>query len=822
MTASQTKWTTWIFELAAISTIVLGVVLCILSLSHTGVTYDEPNYIHASLQVATHFTFELENTILHPPLMFLLNGYLLKWAPQADLLSAVHLARIVDLLLFFPITALLLYLWSRELFGRRGALVSTVLFAGCPLVLAHARLATTDMAACFTFFAAFFALWRLYSKTTPQRTLICGLALGLAFLAKYSTVLIVPIAIVVFLLAWGVARLRRDEADAGMVRCGRQLLALLSAAAVGVIVVLLAYGMTGAFQPLSELPFQSRFFQSLAEIPLLKSVPIPLPEPYLLGLDFQKQITETGFTSFLMGQKYYHGVWYYFPIGFLTKMPLPFILLLALGIAGLIRRRSEAVASWLFVLCPALLFCLYLTFLNTSNAGVRYALPAVPFFAVAAGACLREGGRFAMWKHAAVGVLCLWLLAGTILVHPYYLAYQNEAAGGPRNAFRIWAGSDLDWGQDRAAAVAYAAEQRGAQSIEPRPGALPQTGRILIGVNELHDCLRPREILGWLQPFEPADTIGYTYLLYTLTLDDFRSLARDNPRDPKACFALAGALLDDGRLKDCREEIDRGLALEPQDAELLFLEGILHHRAKQKGRALRSWREVIEQSPLYIEVYTPLRFVLLRQGLLDEARRVRRVWITNEIRLAHVEGVPDDVSRLKAAAEQGRADAAELCVLTVKAWLDEDTAQSLRYARQAVVCDPNHTQALGNLLFLITEHPEGGSYGEAKNLLDTLDHLRGRVKARFTPQMNVPGDRIVFGSILTFRTPSRAEVEARFVIQGRLKTDPAKLAATVSRLVSEGRLPEAQELLLAGQELFPDHRPLRDLEATMNSQESGL
>lgn len=33
-------------------------------------------------------------------------------------------------------------------------------------------------------------------------------------------------------------------------------------------------------------------------------------------------------------------------------------------------------------------------------------------------------------------------------VHPHYLAYFNELAGGPRSGYRILVDSNLDWGQD--------------------------------------------------------------------------------------------------------------------------------------------------------------------------------------------------------------------------------------------------------------------------------------------------------------------------------------------------------------------------------------
>ena len=43
-----------------------------------------------------------------------------------------------------------------------------------------------------------------------------------------------------------------------------------------------------------------------------------------------------------------------------------------------------------------------------------------------------------------------WYGVSVARVHPHYLAYFNEAAGGPANGYRLLVDSSLDWGQDLA------------------------------------------------------------------------------------------------------------------------------------------------------------------------------------------------------------------------------------------------------------------------------------------------------------------------------------------------------------------------------------
>jgi hypothetical protein len=95
------------------------------------------------------------------------------------------------------------------------------------------------------------------------------------------------------------------------------------------------------------------------------------------------------------------GWWYYFPVAFALKTPLP-VLLLSLGglVWAVLRlRRARDARLLLLLLPPAFFTCLLM--LSTINIGVRYYLPAYTFFFVAAGAMLDDllaRARRAGWR----------------------------------------------------------------------------------------------------------------------------------------------------------------------------------------------------------------------------------------------------------------------------------------------------------------------------------------------------------------------------------------------------------------------------------------
>lgn len=127
------------------------------------------------------------------------------------------------------------------------------------------------------------------------------------------------------------------------------------------------------------------------------------------------------------------------------KTPLAFLLLVAAGIAG---RRKDAQNSWPGMwgaLASAAGILLVATIFGNINLGIRHILPVYSGLSIVAA----EGLLSLMRRQATralAAALAIWLVAGSALAHPDYLAYFNELAGSRPE--RILIDSDLDWGQD--------------------------------------------------------------------------------------------------------------------------------------------------------------------------------------------------------------------------------------------------------------------------------------------------------------------------------------------------------------------------------------
>jgi hypothetical protein len=112
----------------------------------------------------------------------------------------LELARL-GVLPFFWIACLVVYWWGRRYFSESVAVAAVLLFSFLPPVLAHAGLATTDMALTAFLGAAFLSGLIWVEHPTPAHAALFGASTGLAMLSKFSTLAFFP-AGVGLALAW--------------------------------------------------------------------------------------------------------------------------------------------------------------------------------------------------------------------------------------------------------------------------------------------------------------------------------------------------------------------------------------------------------------------------------------------------------------------------------------------------------------------------------------------------------------------------------------------------------------------------------------------
>jgi len=355
------------------------------------------------------------------------------------------------------VLALAVFLWARRLWGLPAGLLALALCVLDPDVLAHGHLVTNDLPVVLFVFLAVVAFERMVERVTAGRLVAVALAVGAAFATKFSALALPPILVALAVVVaarpepLAIAIGRRERMVVGF---GRKIaalaLALVAIAALALVVVWAAYGFHSALTP---DPAVDAFLHSRDTPPASPVLRIAaaltrgrlLPEAWVWGfLNCFKSFASR--PSFLLGRYSDTGWWYYFPVAIALKAPLPLLALVAAA-AVLAFVRPAGRASWFVWLPPALFLALTMT--QNINIGHRHVLALYPFLFVAASrvASMAWAARPA-WPRVAVIALVSLQALSVLRVHPDYLAYFNEAAGGPSQGWRWLVDSNLDWGQD--------------------------------------------------------------------------------------------------------------------------------------------------------------------------------------------------------------------------------------------------------------------------------------------------------------------------------------------------------------------------------------
>ena len=379
-----------------------------------------------------------------------------------------------------------IFLWSREMFDERAALLSQALWTFSPAVLAHGGLATPDIGATVVGLIATYFFWRYLRAPSQVRVVVSAVALGLAIGSKYTLVVLPPIWGLLALLAFS----RRTEEQARQWTLRVFCLDAMVMLFVSLTTLNTVYLYEGTGIPLGR----HKLFSNALTVPIdpedpdsprvnrfqheaWKWIPTPFPEHFVLGIDHQMLDSGPG-EKYLRGEwRRGQGWWYYYLYALLVKTPLGTLALALLALAGLVgklvargrawklarapaddegsgpstravSRETPDLVDWLTLALPTLVLLSLLSANTELNKHSRYILQIYPFLFVLLGILARAGQGWRSRAQQVFIVACVAVNAvSVLLVHPYYLTYFNEASGGASNGYTHLVDSNVDWGQ---------------------------------------------------------------------------------------------------------------------------------------------------------------------------------------------------------------------------------------------------------------------------------------------------------------------------------------------------------------------------------------
>jgi hypothetical protein len=499
------------------------------SVRHESLTEDEPAHYRSGMNILRGDATRFDNSKMPITALNALPAWMAAALPPGRLhgfFARVETGRYVTIA-FSLLVAACVFSWSRDLYGPAAGLLSLFLYVFDPNVIAHSRLVTTDLYATGMITIALYSLWLFLNRPGWANALLSAGSLGLAQLAKYTSLCLYPSLLLILLVreAPRLVQMARSGDLRGLRRAAATFLKFaLLFAAVSLLIINIGFLCNRTFTRLAEYRPHSPLFLGLQAALSKEELRLPVPYPYLEGLDWvwlddRRGVGHTYLLGHLRGGEGFKG---YFLVASLFKVPLPLLGAIAAALVTCLARgnRQRFRDDELFLLVPVSFLTVYFNFVSHADWGIRLFLVVFPLLHVLCGILLQDwplrGRRFAV----PLGVLAAWLVVSVLSYHPHYIAYFNELVWDRKQAYRYLSDSNIDWGQGRFDLARWCKRHPEAQ-VEPHR---PRAGRVVVGVSKLTGVENPKRFEWLRENFEPVDDVAYAYLVFDVPPAKLREL----------------------------------------------------------------------------------------------------------------------------------------------------------------------------------------------------------------------------------------------------------------------------------------------------------
>lgn len=510
--------------------------ISIMSVRGRGVTTDEPHHYRYGVNVLNGNPERFDDSKMPFSAWNALPAQISTVIPLSDgylkrQLSEFVTARMMTTI-FSMIVALMVFFWSRKLYGFVPGLISLILYVLDPNIIAHSQLVTTDVYVTGMVLFSFYGLWKFANGRTWANCLFVSAILGAAQLAKYTAISLYPLSILTLLIhdspSLVNAYKRSDWRLLGFTLLD-YVRYIFVATIIGLIFVNVGFLFSRTFTPFNDYAFRSTVFNALQS---KLSFVVPVPYPYLEGLDWMVNTENTGNLSgnvYLLGQlSSLNGFPGYYFVASLLKVPISIQVILFSSIIHYFfwnRRRNNFFRDEAFLLAPVIFFVVYFNFFFNTQIGIRYFLIVFPLLYVFSGNLFVEWQNFSLKKRLTIFALGVYLLVSVLSYYPFYISYFNEIVWDRKTAYRYLADSNLDWGQDEPVLRDYIAEHPGVRKAPEKPMLLKRTARYYVPASQLVGVTRDPGTYEWLREnFEPVDMIAPSYPLFEITPEQMKDM----------------------------------------------------------------------------------------------------------------------------------------------------------------------------------------------------------------------------------------------------------------------------------------------------------
>jgi hypothetical protein len=512
--------------------LILFALISITSSANLSVTLDEPQKYHYGLNILHGDSYRNIDSAMPISVLNAFPAAIASLLPEGTLKSILErfaIARLITIVVSMFV-AYLVFFWSRSLYGFIPAIFSFLLFIFDPNIIAHSQLVSTDLYILGVMSFTFYRLWLFANNRNLKNGLMFLLAFGISQIVKYTAITLFPLCLItLFLHDWREFKEAASSTNRLFRFFSRYIEYTLAAIVISVLVINIGFLFNRTFTRFGDYQFRSDLFiKTQSRLFFLKNVPVPVPYPYLEGLDWMIHTEKTGDTYgniYLLGQlakqKGFPG--YYF-IASLLKVPIASQIILAASFIAYFfnrNKRRKFLYNEVFFFVPILFFSIYFNFFFNTQIGIRYYLVIFPLLYIF------SGNLFVGWEQAPITrkilsmALMIYLAVSVLSYFPYYIPYFNELVWDKTQTYKYLSDSNLDFGQGKVYLERYLSSHPGAiySPDHIQPGTLIVSGSDLVGI------LEDPNKYAWLRKnYEPVDTIAYCYFIYKITPQEIEEL----------------------------------------------------------------------------------------------------------------------------------------------------------------------------------------------------------------------------------------------------------------------------------------------------------
>lgn len=446
---------------------------------------------------------------------------------QEDFYRGRYITLIASILL-----SLLIFQWTKELYGEFSGLVSFIFYLLCPNFLTHSVFVHTDVYASLFLTASFYFLWKYHQTSKMKHFILFSFAVALAEISKFSMLflyLLIPILILVrYFLGVNNKNNRRYSPW------------LLFGLFIGInfFIISASHLFYQMFLPLKDYHFQSSTFKALQKI--VGFMPVPLPSSYVNSIDAVSYFdalgngTEISISNpvYILGNYSAFGIWYYYFVTLFYKIPIATLLIWFASVLLVIKKFSKAsfFKNEYYLLLPVVFYLVYLDFFYNTQLGIRHIMIILPSLFIFSGALYS-------WLHSKrkqwiIFSLLAYQLISVGLYFPHFLPYTNEFILDKKMVYKKMADTNLCFDEGTNFLRSYLKKNK---NVIVAPDSIV-SGKIVVDANRMlglnfGEQMENRFQFIWMKDLIPVDHIHSQFLIYNVSpkmADSLRNIYREN------------------------------------------------------------------------------------------------------------------------------------------------------------------------------------------------------------------------------------------------------------------------------------------------------